>query len=412
MTYHPLLDSFAVVGLTAVVIGFTRATSPIRTACLPVLLGLTWHCLVNCPVQITRSSWASAVGGYTLSSLMHFVDVALLSGWSFDLQGPARDLIRGITAKPAATPAAHSARGESGFSARLRYGFAVFFSWRFVKTPYQVKHLPQLDPCLLSSRRRYLWHTTVTIAVCYLILDIMDSSSDAEVASKFYSPDKIGLFSRLGDITIEELFMRFFAAVGLCAGLVSFQRGVYSVVALVCVGSGLSASEDWPPFNGPILQAYSLRRFWSIFWHQINTHRLNTMSNYLLHDILRLQRGGPLVRYVRTWLIFLLSGVWHVAMDFSSGIAMEQSGALRFFSIQPLGIFIEDLILSRFHVVPGSRTKQTPALINRCIGFAWVCLWMAWTAPGYLYPIMDKSSSEDTGVVPVSVVGYMKYMGG
>lgn len=262
MSYHPLIDAFAVVGLTSLIVGFTPATSQLRIGCLPILLALTWHCLVECPAQIPRSSWASAVGGYTLSSTIHYLDVALLSGWSFDLQGPARDLIRGTAPIQTAMPTLKPVSLGSSIKERLRFGIAVFFSWRFVHTPYQVKRLPQLDPRLRSSRTRYLFQTAMTVVVCYLILDVMDSSSDAEVAAKFYSPEKVGLFSRIWDVTFEELAMRFFAAVGLCAGLVSFQRGVYSIVAFVCVGSGLSAPNDWPPFNGPIFQTYSLRDFW------------------------------------------------------------------------------------------------------------------------------------------------------
>lgn len=33
---------------------------------------------------------------------------------------------------------------------------------------------------------------------------------------------------------------------------------------------------------------------------------------------------------------------------------------------------------------------------------------MAWTAPAYLYPIINKSDPEDGGVVPVSIIGYVK----
>jgi hypothetical protein len=87
---------------------------------------------------------------------------------------------------------------------------------------------------------------------------------------------------------------------------------------------------------------------------------------------------------------------------------MQQSGALQFFSIQPLGIVIEDLILSRLHLVPGIKQKRPPAIIQRCIGFAWVGLWMAWTAPAYLYPIMNKSGSDD-GVAPISIIGLIKH---
>ena len=57
----------------------------------------------------------------------------------------------------------------------------------------------------------------------------------------------------------------------------------------------------------------------SVFWHQINTHRLRVTSNYLLCDVLRLPREAKTVRYLRPWTIFLLSGLLHIAVDMSSG---------------------------------------------------------------------------------------------
>ncbi|KAI2621802.1 membrane bound O-acyl transferase family-domain-containing protein [Hypoxylon sp. NC1633] len=406
MTYHPLIDSLSVVLLTALILGFTPASSTLRVACLPILGLLTCHCLLKCPDYIARSSWASAVGGYTLSSFLHYLDVAVLSRWNFETRGPERDLVQLTTYSTTPRPSSESGPNglrQSNVVSRTRFGFSIFFSWRFVNTPYQVRNIPELKKELRSSKARFLRHTAATIVVCYLLLDVMDSSSGA--ATEFYSVDKIGLLSRIQDISFQELIMRFFAAVGLGVGLVSFQRGVYSVVAFFCVAVGLSMPADWPPFNGPILEIFSLRYFWSTFWHQINTHRLNTMSNFLIQDVLRIRRNTKLVRVLRIWVVFLISGVWHVAIDFSSGIPVRDSGALRFFCIQPLGIIAEDIV--RSYIPPAtSRSKS----IQHFLGFIWVCLWMAWTAPAYLYPIINKSEPGASGVVPISIIGGIKHL--
>jgi hypothetical protein len=134
---------------------------------------------------------------------------------------------------------------------RLRFGLSVTFTWRFAGTPYQAAGLPVLPDKLHRSRRGFLTHTARTIAVCYLVLGAMDASADPEVTAKFYSLDKAGLFSRLREVSAQEFVMRFFAALGLGAGLVSVQRGVYCVLAFGAVGMGLSEPGDCPPFNGP-----------------------------------------------------------------------------------------------------------------------------------------------------------------
>lgn len=181
----------------------------------------------------------------------------------FSAAGPERDLARATT--QSTTPNASSESGlnplhQSEVASRMKFGFSIIFSWRFVNTPYQVRNIPPLKEELPSSKARFLSHTAATIVVCYLLLDAMDSSSDTAI--EFYSVDKIGLVSRIRDISIQELIMRFFAAVGLGVGLVSFQRGVYSIAAFFCVAVGLSTPADWPPFNGSVLGISSLRYFW------------------------------------------------------------------------------------------------------------------------------------------------------
>ncbi|KAI0409013.1 membrane bound O-acyl transferase family-domain-containing protein [Xylaria palmicola] len=247
----------------------------------------------------------------------------------------------------------------------------------------------------------------MTIVGCYFILDLMDITSDPATTAKFFSLSKVGFFSRLSDVSVEEVFMRYFAAITFGVGLIAVQRDVYSMVAFFSVAAGLQDPADWPPFNGPLSETYSLRVFWSKFWHQINTHRLYVASNWLLHRLLRLPRGKLVVRYLRVCLVFILSGILHVAIDFASGISWRDSGALRFFSIQPVGIIIEDLFLS---IYQSYRNRNTPGVhvstLQRCFGFLWVGLWIAWTVPAYMYPVLN--STEAGGVVPFSFITLIK----
>lgn len=194
------------VSLTTLVVGFTPASSPLRLACLPVLSAFVWHCLLRCPEDIGRSSWAASVGGYTLSSLLQYIDVAVLSQWDFELQGPQNDIIKGTTQVVPQKPPITTIYSQSEIFSRLKFGLWVFCSRRFVNTPYEVKNIPRLlNKKLRQSRTRFLAHTAVTIFICYMILDAMDSSSDSDIADKFYSSDKIGLLSRIQDVSLRSL---------------------------------------------------------------------------------------------------------------------------------------------------------------------------------------------------------------
>lgn len=268
MSYHPLFDSVAVAVLSISSLAFTKASSAQRVGCLAVLSLLTWHCVATCPTYISRSSWAASVGGYTLGLLFHYLDVGVLSRWNFELQGPVRDLAKGpIVRHDKHRPTnrlATTRQKDSSFSilARLKFGLLVFCSWRFIGTPHQVRNVPVLGENMRRNRTAFLMHTGITITVCYLLLDGMHLSQDPQIAEKFFSVEKAGLFSRLHSVTLEELSIRFFAALALGVSLVSVQRGVYSILSFICVGLRISDPEQWPPFNGDISDACCLRKFW------------------------------------------------------------------------------------------------------------------------------------------------------
>jgi hypothetical protein len=92
----------------------------------------------------------------------------------------------------------------------------------------------------------------------------------------------------------------------------------------------------------------------------------------------------------------------------------QESGALRFFLIQPLGIVIEDVVRALYQAVsprPGGRDDLGgPTVAEWCVGALWVGLWMTWTAPAYLFPVLAKTGSDGgtAGVVPVSIIDYVR----
>ncbi|CAG9988256.1 unnamed protein product [Clonostachys byssicola] len=118
--------------------------------------------------------------------------------------------------------------------------------------------------------------------------------------------------------------------------------------------------------------------------------------------VLRIPQSWP-TRSLRIWSVFLASGLFHVAIDISSGIDAKHSGAIPFFLIQPVGLMVEDLII-KIAISLGRNPDHTPSITERCIGAVWFGLWMAWTAPAYLYPVLNSKGPDDAGVVPISII--------
>ena len=94
----------------------------------------------------------------------------------------------------------------------------------------------------------------------------------------------------------------------------------------------------------------------------------------------------------------------HLLIDISSGIRAPNSGAMVFFLTQVLGIVVEDLVKRTYSSI--MRTSNRPAmLIERIVGFTWVTLFLSWSIPVYLYPMLYRTSAglEDS-TIPFSIV--------
>lgn len=93
----------------------------------------------------------------------------------------------------------------------------------------------------------------------------------------------------------------------------------------------------------------------------------------------------------------------HLLIDMSIGLSIYSSGALSFFGAQILGIAIEEAIIEGYCRCIGCSQPLSPSLVQRYIGYIWVCFYLVWTLPAYIYPNMALEGNN--AVVPISLVG-------
>ncbi|OCK82941.1 hypothetical protein K432DRAFT_470169 [Lepidopterella palustris CBS 459.81] len=409
MVAHPVLWLVAEIAISTFVVGFTLPSSFIRPASLSLMVLCLWQCLPKCVEYMIRSPWAALLGGYAVSFFFHYLDIALLSRWSFESGGPTSGL-----AKSSASPEGFR-KMQSGWSvaSRLQFGASLTFSFRFIGTPYEVKNVPRFsshDAAYVPSRSKFLIRTLITVIVSYLFLDVVSYSADPEVTKKFFSMANIPIFTRTEKISAEELFMRFFATLISGIAMNAVQRGVYSTAALFCVGLGINGVKDWPPFYGSYLKIYSMRNLWGIFWHQTNARKLSSISHFLVHDVLHLPRGCMFSRYFRAFVTLLTSGVMHLLIDIAAGIPIQRSGAIRFFCTQFFSIVLEDIAISIYRslFMKGEAKQRAASAKEKAVGAAWVALFLTWSTPVYLYPMMWRGAlGLEDSTVPWSVAGFL-----
>ncbi len=73
-------------------------------------------------------------------------------------------------------------------------------------------------------------------------------------------------------------------------------------------------------------------------------------------------------------IVFFISGCLHSVSDMSASLPPRDSGALRFFCMQALGIMLEDGFQNMFYRVGGQS-----GFLSRAIGYVWVLLFLSWS---------------------------------
>ena len=268
MQLHPGLLLVTQVLLIVTVTGFTSPSSIIRLSLLPIMAIFSWSIVLTSLETMHRGPWAAFVGGYSLTFLLQYISTALLSRWSFVTSGPssdtsAQDLRQDRDRTQKAVPEMINISETLG--ARLKFGFLAATSFRYCGMPYEVRNVPRFsaqDPDFVPSKKEFLRRKAITVLICYLVLDLFSLGADPESNAINLSPQLVPLFTRLGDVTGQQLIMRLFVTLGWGAGIYTFQTGVQSLFALIGVGLGLNEVKSWRPMFGSPWDAYTLRRFW------------------------------------------------------------------------------------------------------------------------------------------------------
>lgn len=92
---------------------------------------------------------------------------------------------------------------------------------------------------------------------------------------------------------------------------------------------------------------------------------------------------------------FFLSGVMHIAADAGGGVTFTESGALRTFCTQALGVVIEDAVqyVYRTHLKRSGQNEIT--MFERCVGYIWVLSFLIWSSPAWVFPVTRNMRFED-----------------
>ncbi|KAL1850213.1 hypothetical protein Daus18300_013013 [Diaporthe australafricana] len=350
-----------------------------RAAGLVILCGTTvWMESLVVPVCIRneRPHWAATVASLLWVQFLSASDLVLVSR----VHAAQLRLLHGST-----TGALRDSRAAVG----------LLWNVRRVGTPWQVKNVPSSAGLQSQNRAGFVLKRAAITLLAYLFVDVVVSMPPPEQA--MVRADKAALFS-LGNLSTGDVMFRAGTVVGywLTTGILNLFMN--NMGAIAAVSLGLSSPADCPSLYGSFSEAYTIRRFWGVSWHQMFRCFLTGHANLVVdHTLPFVSRHSVVSRYTRLAIAFLISGLIHHHADQLMGVPNAQNGAVVFFLLHAAFIMLEDALKP---IV----TALLPARLRHVLGWFWVLAFFVWSSPIWIYSGMRLGISS-AALLPVRVVG-------
>lgn len=201
------------------------------------------------------------------------------------------------------------------------------------------------------------------------------------------------LLLRNPPVTLRETLMRCAFVFWWVFAAVAMLDSAHIALSLVSVNLlRFDGPSEWPSIFGPLSQAWSIRRFWGRFWHQIVRRTYKNYGEFISRTILHLQPHSLPDKVFVIFVIFFLSGVSHTAVSWQLGDNCGWSLDICWFCANFVAGLLEVIVtwLLRCSVRESGQKIQPKwldgSIWSRGFGFIWVFLFLFWSIPKWQYP--------------------------
>lgn len=251
-------------------------------------------------------------------------------------------------------------------------------------------HIPPPREFLVSRAKSVIFFILFLTALSILEQEVYyPSLRDGD-----YNAEKEQLFRRLRNVSTRELLIRLYLPIQMFADQYATLSLYHALLSILTVGVAGDEPGRWPPLFGDIRAAYSLRRFFGIFWHHIFRTAFVSHASVITHSVLLIPRGTRLARTAITLLVFLISGFLHAILLPLLGGTCSAFPVLYWYFLAAGTIILEDYILGAKKYL-GWDNGEGMALrgeaywrsrLERWMGYVWVWSWFAWSLPKMVFP--------------------------
>lgn len=266
---HPLTPFALSLSTCVLVLAFASQNSPFRALGLLPMLGSVQLALrtIGTKTEITHSLHMSIFMSSNISMILQYLDSVLLSRWTYEAQGPTSALggqknlrtTRDVTQQELKPHASTLVR-------RLVFGWEEAFRPRSTRTPWEVNHVPKFfpdRPDMVPMRAQFIYWTGRRCLISFFIVDVISFiGRDATLNSVNFASDRIPFFTRLQDVTGQEVLLRFISSALHWATFGFLLQAMYDTLAVGAVVLDLGRIERWPPLFNRWTECWSVRQFW------------------------------------------------------------------------------------------------------------------------------------------------------
>ena len=195
------------------------------------------------------------------------------------------------------------------------------------------------------------------------------------------------------------------------------QPKVYCQIlrTLYCLADPL---QDWPPLYGALRDAYTLRRYWNTFWHQLTRHMLVSYAKDL-KTMLGIPRGTWISSYFELYFCFFLTALFHGLVTYALPHGPYHTFYLRFhlwflfMFVQAPAIHLEDCVIWCYKQATRTTDEEDkngvasggrdPAAWQKVVGYIWVIFFWYHVVPWPANAVLRFGMVKDSPV-PFSIL--------
>ncbi|CAH0044399.1 unnamed protein product [Clonostachys solani] len=268
----------------------------------------------------------------------------------------------------------------------------LLWSMRRIGTRWQVKTAAAASQ---QSRAGFVFSRAATTLGVYLFVDFLVSMPPPDPS--LIQISKATLFS-LHELHTEDVIFRVSMTIAYWVSTGVLVLFMNNLGAIVVVLLNISQPEDCIPLFGSFLDAFTVRRFWGVTWHQMFRSFLTGHADLVVDNFLPfLPRHSLISRYTRLAIAFFISGAIHYRADQLMGVPNNENGAIIFFMLHALVIMAEDTIAPVVSAV-------LPLSIRRILGLFWVLIFFVWSTPIWSYA-NTRVGNDAASLLPVRLIG-------